>query len=153
MICFQGMYLLILCLLRPADDPVNNLIEIINECIFSALLIILLPINSASEWTNLIESIFIWIMVGNTLTITVILVTSFIFKLKKKCNNLPEKNKIVDISGKVSEQKMGRYTPSEVSSTMIGMRSLNRKEKGPVIIDWKSPDKRIVERRETIGQP
>ncbi|CAI2374547.1 unnamed protein product [Moneuplotes crassus] len=111
MICFQGMYLFILCLLRPADDPVNNLIEIINECIFSALLIILLPINSASEWTNLIESIFIWIMVGNTLIITVILVTSFIFKLKKKCNNLPEKNKIVDISGKVVSEsvKFGQF--------------------------------------------
>ncbi|CAI2379520.1 unnamed protein product [Moneuplotes crassus] len=90
MVVFQAIFVLVLLVLRPFEDKVNNIIELLNEFIFTVLLIILCQINTEKAWTGEITSLFLWTMLMNTILITFILVVSLILQLKRKCANSKE---------------------------------------------------------------
>ena len=73
MIIFQICYIIILIYMRPFEDPINNFIECLNELLFTLLVSILSIENTKGEWSGSLTSLYIWIMLFNTMMVTVIL--------------------------------------------------------------------------------
>ena len=69
MFIIQIVYFGILLSLRPSAEPMNNFIEAINEAIYTLMLGFLTHVNSEERWTPSMSSIFIWIMLSNSLII------------------------------------------------------------------------------------
>ena len=73
MLMIQIIYFGFLLSLRPSAEPMNNFIEAINEAIYTLMLGFLTHVNSEEKWTSSMSSIFIWIMLSNSLIIWTIL--------------------------------------------------------------------------------
>ena len=74
MLLIQIAYFGCLLSLRPAAEQMNNWIEAINEAIYTLMLGFLTHVNSEDKWTSSMSSIFIWIMLSNSLIIWGILI-------------------------------------------------------------------------------
>ena len=68
----QVGYVIYLSYIRPYKDLKGNLIEILNEFYFWFLIVYLIAINAESEWSILKESIYMYVLVSNTLVIFMI---------------------------------------------------------------------------------
>jgi hypothetical protein len=73
MAVIQTGYLTTLLLIRPFEEKLNNVIEILNEFFFSFLLGVLFFMNSEAAWTSFRSSMYIWIMMANSIVLVVIL--------------------------------------------------------------------------------
>ena len=70
----QLAYVIYLSWVRPYVEVKGNLIEILNEIYFSVLLAALFILNTESEWTSLKTSIYMWMLVSNTLVVFIIVI-------------------------------------------------------------------------------
>ena len=68
----QSAYVIYLNWVRPYVEVKWNLIEILNEIYFGVLLAALFILNTESDWTSLISSIYMWTLVSNTLMVFII---------------------------------------------------------------------------------
>ena len=59
--------------LRPYEGVKSNFIEIMNEIYFGFLLLFLSIINTKSEWDSTKTSIYMWVLLSNTLAVFVII--------------------------------------------------------------------------------
>ena len=69
----QVCYLICLVIIRPFDRVENNLIEIVNEIIYSLMIWMLVKYNTEEEWKPLTGTIFTGIIMSNSLMITLIM--------------------------------------------------------------------------------
>ena len=85
----QICYLVWLCCLRPWAEVKSNLIEVINELYFSALLGSLLFMNTEAEWSSTTASIYMWTIASNSMVLfTIVLSKCF----SDRCSWHCEKN-------------------------------------------------------------
>lgn len=70
----QIIYFCIIIILRPFDRVENNLIEIINEIILMIMISFLVIFNMESEWTSLPTNSFLYIILANSMIITVVMI-------------------------------------------------------------------------------
>ena len=73
MLIIQSLYVCLLLILRPAEDPINNIIECTNEVLYTVMIAFLWYFNKSYLWTSSISSMYVWLMLSNTLIITIIL--------------------------------------------------------------------------------
>jgi hypothetical protein len=73
MAVIQTGYLTTLLLVRPFEEKLNSVIEILNEFFFSFLLGVLFFMNSEAAWTGFRSSMYIWIMMANSIVLVLIL--------------------------------------------------------------------------------
>ncbi|CAI2386341.1 unnamed protein product [Moneuplotes crassus] len=146
-ISLQVLYLFILMIAKPFEDRTNNVIELVNEIIFTILIGLLCRFNTEKAWNGSIDSIFISIMLFNTLIVTVILTISFIYKLKQKFSNQNQKrgsNKIANVSGITPPHFSTMHHPSNYASSLSGTSSiqLGLSKSKPIkperVVDWNS---------------
>ncbi len=71
------IYLIPLLCLRPFEEEKNNVVEILNEVVFSVLLGILFYANTGQAWTKLFSSLYTWIMTGNSVILVLILTGNY----------------------------------------------------------------------------
>ncbi|CAI2365900.1 unnamed protein product [Moneuplotes crassus] len=85
MLVIQFFYLVALTIVRPFDRPENNIIELVNEVIYTSMISIMIACNSEEEWSGSITSIFCGIIMFNSLIITFIMIGALLVSLCKKC--------------------------------------------------------------------
>ncbi|CAI2373398.1 unnamed protein product [Moneuplotes crassus] len=85
MLGVQIVYLVALAVIRPFDRLENNLIELVNEVIYTSMLSIMIACNREEEWSGSITSIFCGIILFNSLIITFIMIGALLVSLCKKC--------------------------------------------------------------------
>jgi hypothetical protein len=73
MAVIQISYLTTLLFIRPFEEKMDNVIEILNEFFFSFLLGVLFYVNSEAEWAGYRSSMYIWVMMANTIILVLIL--------------------------------------------------------------------------------
>jgi hypothetical protein len=73
MAVIQIGYLTTLLLIRPFEQKMTNVIEILNEFFFSFLFGILFFVNSEVAWTDFRSSFYLWIMITNSIMVVLIL--------------------------------------------------------------------------------
>ncbi|CAI2384244.1 unnamed protein product [Moneuplotes crassus] len=74
MLGVQIVHLAVLAVIRPFDRLENNLIELVNEVIYTPMLSIMIACNREEEWSGSITSIFCGIILFNSLIITFIMI-------------------------------------------------------------------------------
>jgi hypothetical protein len=93
----QLFYLSIIICLRPFDSK-NNIIEIINEVVFTIVSASLICLNKETNWNTTLSKVFMFSILGNTLIVSLILIVALIIQVKKnglKCKSKSE-NKVQD---------------------------------------------------------
>lgn len=70
---FQLVYVVTIISIRPFENPVNNMLELFNELTYTLLLSFLLNFNKEDKWSQKVSSMFMWIMLINSMVITTIL--------------------------------------------------------------------------------
>ena len=69
----QIFYFILICFLRPYDTFKENLIELINEGVFTVLSGFLLYLNEEDRWSEALEKTFTYLIVANTVAISLVL--------------------------------------------------------------------------------
>jgi len=64
-------------IIRPMKEVKDQLFEVVNELTFIALIIILFFWSKEKDWSELKSTVYIWIMVGNTVVFCVISLSIF----------------------------------------------------------------------------
>ncbi|CAI2381146.1 unnamed protein product [Moneuplotes crassus] len=85
MMTVQILFVLSLVILRPFDRPENNMIEIVNEIIYTSLLSIMIVCDKVDEWSSTVTSIFCYIILANSLVITFIMIGALLISCCQKC--------------------------------------------------------------------
>ena len=75
--CIQSVYIIIHLIIRPMKEVKDQLFEVVNELTFIALIIILFFWSKEKDWSELKSTVYIWIMVGNTVVFCVISLSIF----------------------------------------------------------------------------
>jgi hypothetical protein len=73
MAVIQTGYLTTLLFIRPFEEKMTSVIEIINEFFFSFMLGVLFFVNSEAAWTGSRSSMYVWIMMTNSIVLVLIL--------------------------------------------------------------------------------
>ena len=76
MIWLQAGYLCSMAFVRPYKSTKNNLLEIVNEVYYFILITILSHFNSTSRWIQTVETAYLYIIIGNSLTIISIMISN-----------------------------------------------------------------------------
>ena len=72
LVFIQLFYLGYIALIRPYCNSKENLVEIINETYIFFLLSVLIFLNSEKDWNSVKTSIYMWLIVSNTLIVFII---------------------------------------------------------------------------------
>ena len=75
MIVFQIAYLVAIIITRPFNETKNNIIEIANEWYYLVLVSLLSYFNSPDRWSEIIESVYLYIIIANSLTIISVIIS------------------------------------------------------------------------------
>ena len=96
---------------RPFESTKDNIIEIMNEVVFSIFCIILTICNRESMWFKGLPGILIYSLMINGFVISFIVITDFIITLRRKCK---EKAKVRNIKQIVdyTAQVVGKISTS-----------------------------------------
>lgn len=70
----QLVYLAYGAYLRPYREAKANVIEVVNEVYFLLLLSSLIYLNTESEWTPTLTSIYLWVLSSNSMTVFMIII-------------------------------------------------------------------------------
>ena len=71
----QAIYIIYLSCIRPWEAIKGNIIEIMNEFYFLFLLIFLSIINTENDWNSAKTSLYLWVLISNTLIIFLIVLS------------------------------------------------------------------------------
>jgi len=71
----QGFYFSALVLIRPFEKTENNIIEMVNEIIYSTLVIICVFLDTKKEWSSTMNTVYTRIILSNSMLITVIMIS------------------------------------------------------------------------------
>ena len=77
MIVIQFTYLSLFVVVRPYKATKDNILEITNELFYFVLIALLSHFNSESKWTNIIESWYLFLIIGNSLVVISIMISMF----------------------------------------------------------------------------
>ena len=69
----QLIYTIYLIYLRPFEEKKANLIEILNEVYFFALIFTLLFLSEEQNWSSLITSVYTWVLSSNSMIVLIII--------------------------------------------------------------------------------
>ena len=69
LVFIQVVYTVLISYIRPFSETKGNIIEIINEIYFLALLSSLIYLNSENDWNNIRTNIYSWFLTSNTIVI------------------------------------------------------------------------------------
>jgi hypothetical protein len=72
----QFLYSAYVIVLRPFQEVKDNIIELMNETIFFTLGANLIYFNSKENWTELVENIFLYTIMGNNSMISLIMISN-----------------------------------------------------------------------------
>jgi len=81
------VYLFYIIPVKPFKEVSNNIIEIINELFLVTITAWLCYFNTEDDWNDSVTKTYMFIITGNTLVVTAIILLSFIIKLAKYCVN------------------------------------------------------------------
>ena len=73
----QLIYLIWVIMLRPYIECKDNVVEIINEFYFTALLLSLLHFDSLDKWSKVLTDAYIWIIQSNNVVILFVIMSNF----------------------------------------------------------------------------
>ncbi|CAI2380327.1 unnamed protein product [Moneuplotes crassus] len=125
MMVVQIFFVLSLVTLRPFDRPENNLIEIVNEIIYTTLLSIMIICDKVDEWSSTVTNIFCYIILANSLVITFIMIGALLVSLCQKCAKKKSgttTSRVQPIQ-EVSQQRMGNtYNTHRVNSDLSSIK-------------------------------
>ncbi|CAI2371646.1 unnamed protein product [Moneuplotes crassus] len=125
MMVVQILFVLSLVTLRPFDRPENNLIEIVNEIIYTTLLSIMIICDKVDEWSSTVTNIFCYIILANSLVITFIMIGALLVSLCQKCAKKKSgttTSRVQPIQ-EVSQQRMGNtYNTHRVNSDLSSIK-------------------------------
>mmetsp|Transcript_5463 Transcript_5463/g.4647 ORF Transcript_5463/g.4647 Transcript_5463/m.4647 type:complete len:85 (-) Transcript_5463:286-540(-) len=77
MIPIQIMYLIFIIITRPFSRQENNLVEIANEIFYLILIILCVWLNESEEWNSFNTKAFNGVVFGNSISITMIMMSTF----------------------------------------------------------------------------
>ena len=90
LVFIQIVYIGYLIFTRPYELAKWNIIEILNEVYFCILLLILIFLNTESNWNSTKTSMYMWMLISNTLVIFIIIFGKYNFIIysicSKRCN-------------------------------------------------------------------
>ena len=75
LIVIQTIYLAAMIMTRPFIQTKNNIIEIANEWYYLLLVSLLSYFNSSDRWSETIESVYLFIIISNSLTIISVIIS------------------------------------------------------------------------------
>ena len=73
----QVPYLAYIMIVRPMDRKKNNMVEIINELFLTVIISFLSYFNTESKWNSQLTKLFMYIVLGNTVIITLLVTSKF----------------------------------------------------------------------------
>ena len=74
----QMSFLVVMIWIRPFDETTNNVVEIVNELLLAILISMLLYYNESSRWNTVAEDLFLYAIVSNSVSVSLITTVSFI---------------------------------------------------------------------------
>ena len=75
--------LLYCTIFRPFDEPKDNIVEILNEAIFSILCIIVTICDKKSMWFSGLDKILLYTLMINGFLISIVVTVDLIIKIRK----------------------------------------------------------------------
>ena len=97
------VYMVWLAITRPFKETQNNIIEILNEIIFTIVCAWLIIFDTESDWTQGLTDIYMYILIGNNMAIVFVLVISLFVNLAFKIKNCFSKKSKIVIKTKVEQ--------------------------------------------------
>ena len=83
--------------IRPLESRRDNLIEIVNETIFTLLSTSLLYLNQEEDWGSVLKSLYMYTIVANTLLISIIMTGKFDHSHFYSCLGVANQGKWVQV--------------------------------------------------------
>ena len=115
----QIIYLIVMWVLRPLKSKKDTIIDLFNETIFSCLSASLIYFRTESAWNEIVEKIFIYTIMTNTLGVTIIaIVFLFVHLCQKRFKKKPNKVE-VDTSHATFLQKIRKSVITRNNSSFI----------------------------------
>ena len=78
LVVFQLLYFVNLVIIRPFKAAMDNVLELTNEIFYFVLIVLLVPFNSDSKWNKTAESIYLFLIIANSLW-SVLIIASKLF--------------------------------------------------------------------------
>lgn len=73
----QLLYFLVFCMLKPCETLKDNIIEIVNEGVFTVLSGSLLYLNKEDRWRDEIVKTFMYLILANTVIVFLVVMGKF----------------------------------------------------------------------------
>jgi len=74
----QILYMSLLVWMRPFREAKNNIMEIINECFFVSLILMLTAYNKKHDWTKTAENGYLGLIMANSIIISAIMLSKLL---------------------------------------------------------------------------
>ena len=81
----QMAYFILIIVIRPFEEKTNNIVEIVNELMFTVMISMLVYYNKPSRWNSKIKEVFVLMIMSNSASVTFILTISLIIGFATKC--------------------------------------------------------------------
>ncbi|CAI2386729.1 unnamed protein product [Moneuplotes crassus] len=114
MMIVQIFFVISLVILRPFDSLENNLIEIINEIIYTCLLSIMIACDKVDEWSSTITNTFCYIILSNSLIITFIMIGALLVSLCQKCGKKNHTSRLHPVH-QIQDSPLNPFPPNPTS--------------------------------------
>lgn len=118
LVFWQGIYLLMILVLRPFQRTQTNIDQISNEAVFFLLGSMLLYYNKESRWSSRIEHVYIWLLTSSSL-VTFAIITGrpiipqiallFVYCIKKWAKSINSTNNKTVSSPQVDARAKERF--------------------------------------------
>ena len=76
MLVVQTVYVSLMAALRPYKSAKDNLLEVVNEVYYFAMIAMLVHYNADSKWSKASETAYLWLIIANSLTIIFIMISN-----------------------------------------------------------------------------
>ncbi|CAI2379798.1 unnamed protein product [Moneuplotes crassus] len=119
----QLSYFIIIILLKPFDRVENNIIEMINEVIFTLLIGICIIFDQDQEWTSLPTNLFNYTILSNSIIITLVMIGALIFTICKKCTKGSSKASKIRPEVLKKDTNFTKYTNNESELSNIRLQN------------------------------
>ena len=75
----QIVYLILILYVRPYKSNTDNALEITNEFFYFIMIALLCYFNEESKWNNTAETVYLWLIIGNSILIISITISKILF--------------------------------------------------------------------------
>ncbi|CAI2386961.1 unnamed protein product [Moneuplotes crassus] len=151
MLIIQFVYLMFLMTIRPFDRAENNMIEIVNEIIYSLMLSVMIVCDKEGDWSGEVTNAFCGIILFNSLIITFIMMGALFVSIFQKCRSkFCNSKKAIEPIQEITKHEKNTRASHVIDSDISGIRILSSNKNSNMARVYKESQKKSKMERSAI---